>query len=234
MQNNKRTSQDGINRRAEESKCKSQILGDAGTQTKANRTLAKAASLSYGVRGNNVSQNGFSKELFLAYLEVTDRQDGTWIENIKSIAPYKYEKRGQEAEIYLSKDGRYIIKLNRFTLLDENHGIEEFIDRIESHNLFEPFVQYNILGFAEDSLGEVCAVMGQPIIKGEEATQEQIDSFLIEMGYEKLVNSECRIEWSNGIFTIWDTESKNVLFDAEGNIYFIDAVINSINFQNAD
>lgn len=205
-----------------------EILGQQQEGRRASQTMAEAANLTRRVSNGARKQSGFSKEQFLAYLEIQARNDNTWIEDINKITSAKSKKSGKESELYLSKDGRNYIKLNRFTLLDENHGIEEFIDRINSHNEFASNAKYQVLGFAENTDGEVCIVLQQPHIAGIEASQYEINEFLEEAGYTEFVTADGRNGWQNGTYEIWDAEPKNVLKDNNGNLYFIDAVINNV------
>lgn len=109
-------------------------MGNAGEGQKASRTLATAAHDTRRSQSNDGRQRGFQKEEFLAHLEVNARQQGTWIENIEVLGARLKKKGGSENELYLSKDGKSYIKLNRFTMLDDKHNIEEFVDRLNSHN----------------------------------------------------------------------------------------------------
>ena len=218
----------GTNRSTEENQHFPEILGQSGKGKEAGRTLAEAADDTRRSQPDDGRQEGFPKEKFLAYLEVRARQNGTWIEDIRSIGSLLRRKGGAENEVYLSKDGKSYIKLNNFTLLDDKHNIEEFIDRINSHNEFAPNAAYEVLGFAENSDGSVCVVLKQPIIKGTEASQSDIDAYLEEIGFEKKRLSDGTKGWSNGTYELWDADPANVLEDSEGNLYFIDAVINNI------
>lgn len=217
------------NRRAEENQFFPEILGNAGREKEASRTLATAANDTRRGQSNDGKQKGFQKEKFLAHLEISARQQGTWIEDVNTLGERLKDKGGAENELYLSKDGKSYIKLNRFTMLDEQHNIEEFVDRINSHNEFEKYAPYSVLGFAEDSEGNVCIVLKQPIIKGKEATQRTIDYFLKEiLNYEWKELSDGEEGWTNGIYEIWDADPSNVLIDSKRNLYFIDAVINNV------
>ena len=153
-------------RTAEKNKSFPELLGEPRERKAASRTLATAANDSRRSQSDDERKKGFPKEKFLAHLEVSARQQGTWIDNVSSLGNKLANKGGAENEIYLSKDGKSFIKLNRFTMLDDKHGIEEFIDRLNSHNEFASNVPYDILGFAEDSEGNVCIVLKQPIVRG--------------------------------------------------------------------
>ncbi len=192
----------GTDSSTEENQHFPEILGQSGKGKEAGKTLAEAAYDTRRGQSDDGGKKGFSREKFLAYLEVRSRQNGTWIDDIRSIGSLLRTKGGQENEVYLSKDGRNYIKLNKFTLLDDKHNIEEFIDRINSHNEFASNAPYEVLGFAENSDGNVCVVLKQPIIKGTEAPQAVIDSYLEEIGFKKKRLQDGVEGWSNGTYEI--------------------------------
>ncbi len=73
------------NRRTEENNSFPEILGNAGEEQKASRTLATAAYNTRRSQSNDGRQRGFQKEEFLAHLEVNAKQQGTWIDSIKGL-----------------------------------------------------------------------------------------------------------------------------------------------------
>jgi hypothetical protein len=90
---------------------------------------------------------------------------------------------------------------------------------------------YRIIGFAENSAGEVSVVLEQPyIISEREATGKEIKDYLKDRGFreeEIFDDSGWSVHgWTNDIYDIWDAEPKNVLADKNGNLYFIDTVVN--------
>ena len=97
-------------------------MGNAGEEQKASRTLATAAYDTRRSQSNDGRQRGFQKEEFLAHLKVNARQQGTWIDSIEGLGDRLKRKGGAENELYLAKDGKSYIKLNRFTMLDDKHN----------------------------------------------------------------------------------------------------------------
>jgi hypothetical protein len=169
----------------------------------------------------------WNKEQFLGELEVAARNSGTWIDDIHSIADEAISK-GQENEVYVSSDKKKAVKVNNLSLLNAEHDFENFIDRLQSHNELFHNVPYKITGFTENSLGEVSVVLEQPYLPYEYATQQEIDGYLQKSGFRKEIISDGDSGWTNGEYEIWDAEPKNVLADKDGNLYFIDTVINSM------
>jgi hypothetical protein len=61
----------------------------------------------------------WNKGRFLETLEVAALGNGTWIDNIKTIAD-KRLKGGFENEPYIAKDGKRVIKVNNFAFLNDD------------------------------------------------------------------------------------------------------------------
>jgi hypothetical protein len=171
-------------------------------------------------------QGTWDKEQFLGKLEVASRQNGSWIDDIHPLVEQTLSK-GQESEVYLSKDGKNVVKVNNLSLLDDEHGFDSFIDRLSAHNELFPDAPYKIVGFTENSLGEFSVVLEQPYVRdAHPAEQSIIDSFLRENGFDYGRLSDGEKGWSNGEYELWDAEPKNVLEDKQGNLHFIDTVVN--------
>jgi hypothetical protein len=209
----------------------SALRGLVGEQSQSSGIL-EAIAAGYGRGGDGTAaqtgQGGWQKERFLGSLEIAARSNGTWIDDIHSIAGKPIAK-GQENEVYRSKDGKKVIKVNNLSLLDAEHGFDDFIDRLRSHNeLFGKEIPYRITGFTENSLGEVSVVLEQPYVRAErEATQEEIDDYLESKGFRETTLPDGMPGWTNGEYEIWDAEPRNVLADRDDNLYFIDTVVNS-------
>ena len=163
------------------------------------------------------------KEYFLGKLEIEAKNNGTWIENIYEIADEAIAK-GQENEVYLAKDGKNVIKVNNLSIAKEENTLDDFIDRLSAHNELFPDIPYKIVGFTENSLGEVSVVLEQPYVKNSTyASQEEINSYMESRGFDM---GEYDDEWHNKDYKLWDVDPKNVLKDKNGNLYFIDTVVN--------
>ena len=129
--------------------------------------------------------------------------------------------RGSENEVYLSTDGTEIIKLNDFRYSDDN--LTPFFDRIKAHNKYFNACAYQMLGFAENRDGNICAVLKQPYIaEGRLATKQEINDEFIRLGSHLEDNGEY---YSNGLHDIFDAVDGNVLIDDDGHLYFIDTII---------
>jgi hypothetical protein len=207
-----------------------ELVGKQPKGDRIHQTITEATSNGIGSIGGT-TQNGrarWDKERFLRQFKVAAVQNNTWIDDIHSIVDEAISK-GQENEVYLSKDSKNVIKLNNLSLLDDEYDFDSFIDRLNSHNELFSNVKYKIIGFAKNSMYEVSVILEQPYVRNpKKATQEQIDNYLIANGFRYTKLSDGFSGWTNGKYELWDAEPRNVLVDKEGNLCFIDTVINSV------
>ena len=156
-------------------------------------------------------QGSQSKESLLG--ELAERASGSnqWIDDITSITSSPIGKGG-ENETYLSRDGRFAIKVNDFSYLPDNStNFDSFMNRVDAHNELFPNDAITILGFTRNSEGRISVVLSQPYISNaREATQEEIDNFLEGMDFYTDMSGN----WTDGTFDIADTKPNNVLVDA--------------------
>ena len=91
------------------------------------------------------------------------------------------------------------------------------------HNLIFPDTSYQFCGFAGFEGGTVLPVLSQVRIESAvPATQIMIDTYMVAIGFTK-TKQEGR--FFNKDFEVWDVVPRNVLVDAEGDIFIIDAEI---------
>lgn len=152
----------------------------------------------------------------------------------------KFINKGTENKVYLSKDGKSVIKINDFSFVNEGgekfdniRGLDYFFDRIAAHNEAFPEDSYKILGFTEDSEGKPKVILEQKYVESDAhpASQEDIDKELAKRGYEKKELSggyHSGVGYTNGKFEITDAKPANVLIDKEGNYHFIDIDISRV------
>lgn len=146
-------------------------------------------------------------------------QNGFWIDDVSKLGTF--EDRGSENEVYLSAKNDFVYKLNDFRYSDDN--LTPFFDRIKAQNEYFPDCAYTMIGFAKNQNGKVCAVIQQPyIISSREATEEEIKTELVKLGFEPQMDGEY---YTNGIHDIFDASPNNVLVGIDGNLYFIDTII---------
>jgi hypothetical protein len=141
-----------------------------------------------------------------------------------------YIGHGQENYVYQAKyDDKKVVKFNDFSLTDSLFRINEFIDRVNAHNQFQPKDKYTPIGFAYDEKGDFCIVMEQPYLKGTQPTREEITQYLTDHGFKldmiQISADEVDLGWTNGEFDLWDAEPRNVIKDENGDLHFFDTII---------
>ena len=141
-----------------------------------------------------------------------------------------YIGHGQENYVYQAKyDDKKVVKFNDFSLTDSLFRINEFIDRVNAHNQFQPKDKYTPIGFAYDEKGDFCIVMEQPYLKGIQPTREEITQYLTDHGFKldmiQISADEVDLGWTNGEFDLWDAEPRNVIKDENGDLHFFDTMI---------
>ena len=204
----------------------------AQAQSRVLATLSRASDEFR--RSNRASarsgQDTWEKDRALGYVTQAAYGTGSFLteDEIEEITSGKVGK-GEENFVYLSKDGKTVIKLNNFLMVDKKFRFNEFVDRIKSHNEFAPNDMYIPLGFALNPEGDFCLVLEQPYVDGKPATQEEIDDYLEYHGFDlapvMVSEDEIGAGWSDGNYEIWDTKPRNVLKDKNGDLHFIDTVI---------
>ena len=125
---------------------------------------------------------------------------------------------GNENDTYVAKDT--IFKVNN---LLNSGSIHNLLDKIILHNQVFPNTAYKLRGFAGYDGRSVMPVLEQErICKAQPATQIMIDTYMSALGFTK-ENDEGR--YSNGTYLVWDVVPRNVLVDADGDMYVVDAEI---------
>lgn len=142
--------------------------------------------------------------------------------------------RGTENTVYLSKDGRSVIKINNLSFLNDDdtqfeyvRDLNYFFNRIIVHNSLFPEIAYKVIGFTAGKNKQVCVVMEQPFIPyAKYPTQQEIDSELAKRDFLKTTLGEGVnhgfIGYTDGNYELTDTKPQNVLIDQNGNWCFID------------
>jgi hypothetical protein len=128
---------------------------------------------------------------------------------------------GNENDTYVS--GSNIYKMNN---LLNSGGIIKLLDKVLLHNLLFPNTAYKLHGFAGYDGRSIMPVLIQRRIRNAQpATQIMIDTYMSAIGFTK-ENDEGR--YSNGTYLVWDVVPRNVLVDADGDMYVVDAEIKGL------
>ena len=146
---------------------------------------------------------------------------GMWIPMDKVFDLGEPGPSGNENDTYVS--GTIIYKVNN---LLNSGGIVKLLDKVLLHNLIFPNTAYILHGFAGYDKRSVMPVLMQRRIRNAQpATQIMIDTYMSALGFTK-ENDEGR--YSNGTYVVWDVVPRNVLVDADGDMYVVDAEIKKV------
>ncbi|GAA4320267.1 hypothetical protein [Compostibacter hankyongensis] len=118
------------------------------------------------------------KEKQAGFLKAYADKTGHWLPSLPSGS--QYLTRGGEAEVYLAKDRRHVIKVN--------DGIYyatwlEYFNSLVIHNLLFPNTAYSLLGFTENNNKNLCVVLEQSFVEGEQAELNAIKQLLVFNGF---------------------------------------------------
>lgn len=128
---------------------------------------------------------------------------------------------GNENDTYVAKETIY--KVNN---LLNSGGICKLLDKILLHNLIFPNTAYRFYGFTGYDGRSVMPVLEQDrICEAQPATQIMIDTYMSAIGFTK---EDVEGRFTNGDYVVWDLVPRNVLIDADGDVYVVDAEIKSI------
>lgn len=151
------------------------------------------------------------KEKQVDFLKSYAQSTSLWIESLPQGSQYLAE--GGEAKVYLSEDGRFVIKVN-----DAGYYATwtEYFNSLLLHNLLFSNSTYTLLGFI-DIDERLFAVIQQPFVEGDQATLEHIEEFLSFNGFTKTK----RQDYFNSEFglVLEDMHDENVI--AKDDILFL-------------
>lgn len=224
---------DSINKNPNKNVITRRIGSREQAQRRVNETLGAAASDRQRSLGATTKEQRttWNRRSALGYVrrraeELSSLLTEKDLEEVKGI----FVGHGQENYVYRAKyDPTKVIKFNDFGLTDNLFRINEFIDRVNAHNQFQPKDKYTPIGFAYDEKGDFCIVMEQPYLKGTTPTREEITQYLTDHGFKldmiQISADESDLGWTNGKFDLWDAEPRNVIKDKNGDLHFFDTMI---------
>lgn len=224
---------DSINKNPNKDVITRTIGSRAQAQRRVNETLGAAASDLQRSLGATAQEQRptWNRRFALRYVRRRAKELSSFLTE-KDLNEVKggYIGHGQENYVYQAKyDPTKVIKFNDFGLTDSLFRINEFIDRVNAHNQFQPKDKYTPIGFAYDEKGDFCIVMEQPYLKGTQPTREEITKYLTDHGFKldmiQISADEVDLGWTNGEFDLWDAEPRNVIKDENGDLHFFDTMI---------
>lgn len=192
-----------------------------GTKEGFRSVLAEASDVSYRTFESIQAVAGTTacKGVQINALRKYAVENHCWIADISALG--EFVDRGSENEVYSAYDADIVYKLNDFRYADDN--LNSFFERIQAHNHYFPESKYDLIGFALNQSGKVCAILVQPFIHAErEATEQEIADALSLSGFQPQLEGEY---FTNGEYDIFDALPNNVLYGTDGHLYFIDTII---------
>lgn len=192
-----------------------------GTKEGFRSVLAEASDVSYRTFESIQAVAGTTacKGVQINALRKYAVENQCWVADISALG--EFVDRGSENEVYSAYDADIVYKLNDFRYADDN--LNSFFERIQAHNHYFPESKYDLIGFALNQSGKVCAILVQPFIHAErEATEQEIADALSLSGFRPQLGGEY---FTNGGYEIFDALPNNVLYGTDGHLYFIDTII---------
>lgn len=152
-------------------------------------------------------------------LENFAKKEGYWIANYRKLG--EYIGKGMESQVFLSKDGTKVYKVNDLEFYDTPIT---YLNTIKEHNRLFPESSYRVIGFTERTDTENFSfIVEQPFIEAiRGASQEEVNKELERLGFSAVGQAESYIKDN---IEILDLHEGNVIVDKKGNIFFIDPVI---------
>ena len=197
--------------------------GEYGTQAPQISGMEETASrLRERIEADGgTSQGGLSRNVRDVENRVTReyaQENGLWIPFEDVFKLGRPSKSGNEHDTYLNAEQGVIYKVNNRM---NTPSIPDLLDRMEQHNEFFPDSKYSLVGFtAVSENGDVWPVFAQEYVPNARmATNEEIDSYMGALGFNRVGDGR----YSNGEVVIKDLKPRNVLADADGDIYVVDA-----------
>ena len=125
---------------------------------------------------------------------------------------------GNENDTYVSND--IIYKVNN---LLNSGSILKLLEKVAMHNDLFYDTAYSLYAFTGFDGRTIMPVLKQRLVKNAKpATTIEIDTYMAALGFQKISSEGC---FSNDKYEVWDLVPRNVLKDAEGDLFVIDAEI---------
>lgn len=185
---------------------------------------ARASAVSSRIGSTNeraVDRSGTSasrQEVEARAAEAFAKESGNWIPIDDVFRLGIPGPSGNENDTYRSTDNEYVYKVNN--LMNSGGEISRLLEKVRLHNEIFPETAYEYVGFTGIDGRSVYPVMRQRYVDNTtNASLDEIADYMSKLGFEKTGE----YEWSNGDYIVSDLRPRNVLKDADGDIYVIDA-----------
>lgn len=165
------------------------------------------------------------------------KDQGYWYDEERLTEGFNEREGGKESRVFRSEDGSTVRKLTSFTDAYPM-GMQQLMESVGIFNTVFPESAYNIIGFGEDSNGELAVVVEQPFVEGktiqkiadengygDEWVRQTIARIMASRGFghENRWNPDY-ITYYNGNVGVSDMHGENIILDNDGVPHIIDAV----------
>lgn len=185
---------------------------------------ARASAVSSRIGTTNeraVDRSGTSasrQEVEARAAEAFAKESGNWIPIDDVFRLGIPGPSGNENDTYRSTDNEYVYKVNN--LMNSGGEISRLLEKVRLHNEIFPETSYEYVGITGIDGRSVYPVIRQRYVDNTtNASLDEIADYMSKLGFEKTGE----YEWSNGDYIVSDLRPRNVLKDADGDIYVIDA-----------
>jgi hypothetical protein len=153
-------------------------------------------------------------------LETFAKENSLWIEDYKEKFGENPHGQGAESDVYFSEDGKTAYKINSGI----HHAFwVDFFNRIAAHNEYFPGTRYDLVGFTKKD-GKLAIILRQLAIDAiRGATADEVKADIELSGFKFNGINNVRDE-ENGV-TIRDLHDQNALINEDGNVVYIDPII---------
>jgi hypothetical protein len=183
-------------------------------ENKAGRVATEATNFLRAKGRTNQKNSSDTQKL---ELEDFAKSSNLWVENYDKLG--EYIDKGMESQVYLSKNGSKLYKINDLEFYDTP---VEFLESLDLHNTLFPESAYTLIGFTRRvDTDNFSFILEQPFIEADRgATQEETEKEMNSLGFTRIEENT----YSNGEVTVEDLHQANVLYK-DGSIFIIDPVI---------
>ena len=198
--------------------------GSDGAQAEENRRIAEVADelrrccQLYEAQLRDGQNDVTRLDIEQRVAEMYAKDNGMWIPMSDIFDLGVPGPSGNENDTYVSND--IIYKVNN---LLNSASILRLLEKISAHNNLFPNTFYGLYGFTGFEGRSIMPILKQHLVKNaKSATSIEIDTYMAALGFLKK-NNEGR--YANSDYEVWDLVPRNVLVDADGDMYVVDAEI---------
>ena len=197
--------------------------GSSGAETQENRRILEVATeLSrrcklYEAQLRDGKKHVSPLDIEQRAAELYAKENGMWLPMSDVFDLGTPGPSGNENDTYVSND--IIYKVNN---LLNSGSILRLLEKVALHNILFYDTAYSIHAFTGFDGRTVMPVLRQRLVKNATpATSIEIDTYMAALGFNKKASGR----FENAQYKAWDLVPRNVLKDAEGDIFIIDAEI---------